>query len=192
MTYTEFFGALSVLMIVCSRGDYFNSIFRGRTRPHAFSWFIWGAISSIGFAAQMAEGAGAGSWARGFGAITCFILVIIALIKGHKEIKRSDWVTFAVAMLAIPLWVITKTPVWSVILVCIIDTLGYFPTVRKSWTKPGEEAAKSYLFACLGALFSIIAIEHYTRSPWLYPAVLTWSNGSMAIFLLMRRKLIYC
>lgn len=190
MPVTELFGALAVLMMVCSRGNYFRSIFQGKTKPHAFSWFIWGTISSIGFAAQVAEGAGPGSWARGFAAATCFILVVVALMRGKNNIKRSDWVTFAVSLAAIPLWVATKTPVWSVILVCIIDTLGYYPTVRKSWEKPDEEAAISYIFSACGAFFSILALEHYTISTWLYSAVLAWSNASMALFLWVRRRLI--
>lgn len=175
-------------MMLCSRGNYVASIMRGKTRPHAFSWFIWGLISSIGFAAQVAEGAGPGSWARGFGSATCFIFAGLSLFKGERSIKRSDWVALAIALSAIPLWVLTKTPFWSVILVCTIDTIGYFPTIRKSWIKPHEETARSYLFSCLGAFFSILAIEHFTPSTWLYPAVLTISNGSMAVFLLLRRK----
>jgi hypothetical protein len=186
---SEFFGALSILMMICSRGNYFRSIFQGKTKPHAFSWFIWGVISSIGFAAQVAEGAGAGAWARGFAAVTNYVLVVVALLKGAKNIRRSDWVTLTVALATIPLWVITKTPVWSVIILCIIDTLGYFPTVRKSWDKPNEEAAVSYALSSFGALFAILAVEHYTLSTWLYSAVLTWSNGSMALFLLLRRRL---
>ncbi|MBI3441095.1 MAG: hypothetical protein HY052_04730 [Proteobacteria bacterium] len=188
MNQTEFFAFLAILMMICSRANYFNSIFLNKTHPHAFSWLIWGVISSIGFAAQVAEGAGVGSWARGFSATTCFILVIISMFKGERTIKRSDWVTLAVALSAIPLWIVTKTPVWSVILVCIIDTLGYFPTVRKSWTKPQEEAARSYIFSGLGAFFSILAMEQYTVSTWLYPAVLTFTNNAMAAFLLLRRK----
>ncbi len=187
MTYTEVFGILSILLMLCSRANYFNSIFRGRTHPHAFSWFIWSVISSIGVAAQIAEGAGAGFWGRAFGSATCFIMVIIALVKGERNIKRSDWITLAVALSAIPLWVVTKTPVWSVLLVCTIDTLGYFPTVRKSWTKPHEEAARSYMFSSLSSLFSVLAVEHYTLSTWLYPAVLTVTNSGMVGFLLWRR-----
>lgn len=188
MTHTEFFGALSTLMMLFSRANYFNAIFRGKTRPHAFSWLIWGIISTIGFAAQVMEGAGAGSWARGLSAATCFILVIISLLKGTRDIKAGDWVTFVVALLAIPLWVATKTPVWSVILVCVIDTLGYFPTVRKSWSKPHEETARSYMLSCLCAFFALLAIEHYSISTWLYSAVLVITNGGMAAFLIMRRK----
>lgn len=186
----EAFGALSVLTMVCSRATYFTSIFRGVTRPNAFSWFIWGTISGIGFAAQVAEGAGPGAWARGFASMTCFVIVIMALVYGRRDIRKIDWLTFAVAMAAIPLWVITKTPVWSVIIVCIIDTLGYYPTVRKSWDRPHEEAVISYVFSSLGSLFAIFALDHYSLSTWLYSAVLFLSNGSMAAFLLLRRRLI--
>jgi hypothetical protein len=187
ITTGVFFGILSVCMMLMSRGTYFASVLKGRTRPHAFSWLIWGTISSIGFAAQFAEGAGPGSWARGFGAATCFILVVIGLMRGERTIHRADWVTLAVALFAIPLWIMTKTPVWSVLIVCAIDTIGYIPTVRKSWLKPREEAAVSYLLSACGAAFSLLAIEHYTLSTWLYPAVLTTSNFSMGVFLLARR-----
>lgn len=187
MTMTALFGLLSVAAMLAARLTYFTSIWRGKTRPHAFSWFIWGVISSIGFAAQFAEGAGAGSWARGFGAVTCFLLVGISLLHGERNITRADWMTLLVALLAIPLWVFTKTPVWSVVLVCLIDTVGYLPTVRKSWTKPQSESALSYSIGSLGAFLTLLAIENYTVSTWLYPAVLVISNGAMALFLLGRR-----
>jgi hypothetical protein len=187
MDRNTLFGALSILMMVLSRAGYFAASLRGRTRPHSFSWFIWGAISGIGFAAQVAEGAGPGSWARGFGCVTCFGLAAIGALKGEKEIKLSDWVTLAVALSAIPLWAVTKTPFWSVIIVCCIDTIGYLPTVRKSWKRPHEEMALSYLVSSLGAAFSMLAIAQYTPSTWLYPLVLVFSNGAMWAFLNMRR-----
>jgi len=188
MTYAAFFGLISILLTFCSRLNYFIAIFRGKTKPHAFSWLIWGIISSIGVAAQIAEGAGAGAWGRAFASFTNLVLVFIALSKGTCNITRSDWITLIVALLAIPLWVITRTPVWSVILVCIIDTLGYFPTVRKSWEKPYEEAAFSYMASGCSSLLAVLAVEHYTLSTWLYPAVLACSNTCMTAFLLLRRK----
>ncbi|MDA8244308.1 MAG: hypothetical protein M0025_09350 [Elusimicrobia bacterium] len=182
------FGALSIAMMVLSRAGYFSDIFRGRTRPHAFSWLIWGTISAIGFAAQVAEGAGPGSWARGFGSATCFLLVIISYFRGEKDIKRADWATLLVALSAIPLWIATKTPFWSVLIVCAIDTIGYLPTVRKSWHKPHEELAPSYFMSSAGAALSLLAIRNYTPSTWLYPLVLLFSNGAMGTLLLARRR----
>ena len=187
MTLTVFFGFVSIAMMALSRAIYLTSIFKGKTKPHAFSWLIWATISSIGFAAQVAEGAGPGSWARGFSAATCCVLVVLGYFKGEKNITRGDWATLAVAMTTVPLWIITKTPVWSVIIVCIIDTIGYFPTVRKAWDKPYEESASSYFIATLCSFFSLFAIEHYTISTWLYPALLVVSNSALGAFLLVRR-----
>jgi hypothetical protein len=89
--------------------------------------------------------------------------------------------------MAIPLWIVTKTPVWSVILVCLIDTSGYLPTARKVWRKPREETPYSYIFSCGGAFLSVLAIENYTPSTYLYPAVLTLSNCAMASYIFIRR-----
>lgn len=183
----ELYAIAATLMMFFSRGVYFTAIMRGMTKPHAFSWFIWGIISSIGVTAQIAEGAGVGSWPRLFGALSCFVIVFLALFKGEKNIARADWITLAAALCAIPLWVLTKTPVWSVILVCTIDTIGYLPTARKAWHKPHEEAAWGYFLSTVGAVFSVIAIEAYTPSTWLYPAVLVVSNGMMGSYLLLRR-----
>lgn len=184
----ETFSLIAVALMFLSRGIYFKKMYDGTTRPHAFSWLIWGLISSIGVAAQIVEGAGVGSWPRLFGAVTCFIVVVFAFHMGEKNITRGDKITLAVALAAIPLWIVTKTPVWSVILVCIIDTIGYLPTVRKSWEKPMEEPASGYLISAFGAFFSLLAIENYTLSTWLYPAVLTITNFAMPTYLVMRRR----
>ncbi|MFH1158190.1 MAG: hypothetical protein V1721_04820 [Pseudomonadota bacterium] len=190
MTNAQILGTLSTLMLLFSRANYLNTIFRGRTRPHAFSWLIWGVISSIGFTAQVTEGAGAGSWSVGFGSFLCYVIFVIALFKGERYIRRGDWIILGVALSAIPLWVMTKTPVWSVALVCMIDTLGYFPTLRKSWDKPHEETAVTYALSSLCSLFALLAVEHYTVSTWLYPAVLILSNGFTGAFLMLRRRMI--
>lgn len=188
MTQTEIFGVLSTGFVLISRLFYFNGIFRHGAKPHAFSWLIWGTISAVGFAAQVAEGAGPGSWARGFSCATCFLLVGIGYTRGDRSYTRSDWITLIVSLLAIPLWIITNTPLWSVILVCIIDTVGFLPTIRKSWLQPWEEPASGYGFFTVGAFLSLFAIEHYTPATWLYPVLMVFTNCSMTAYLLIRRN----
>jgi hypothetical protein len=183
----DLYAFAAIALMLFSRGTYFSSILKGRTKPHAFSWLIWGVISSIGLAAQIAEHAGPAIWVRAVGSFTCFIILGLCWWKGTRDIRRADWITLLVALAAIPLWIITKTPVWSVILVCLIDTSGYLPTARKAFHKPREETPFSYLFSCAGAFLSLLAIENYTPSTWLYPLVLTCSNLAMASFILVRR-----
>jgi len=188
MTIKEIYALFAVLLMLASRGVYFASILKGRTRPHSFSWLIWGVISAIGFAAQVAEGAGPAAWARGFGSFTCYIIVVIGWLKGERDIRRIDWITLLVSLSAVPLWVVTKTPVYSVILVCLIDTSGYLPTVRKVWHKPQEEAWVGYVISSVGAMSSVLAIEHYNLSTWLYPSVLAVTNNLMAGYIVLRRR----
>ncbi len=188
MTYTSIFGILSTFMTLSSRANYFNGIFQGSVRPHAFSWFIWGIISSIGFAAQVSQGAGAGCWSRGFACTTCFIIVILSCMKVEHNIRRSDWVTLAIVLCTIPLWMAAKTPIWSVLIISGIDLLGCYPTLRKSWDRPYEEAVKSYILSGIGGLFSIIALENYTVSTWFYPAEGVCANALIITCLLYRRK----
>lgn len=187
MTQTEIFGVVSTGMIFISRLFYFNGIFRHGAKSHAFSWLIWGTISAVGFAAQVAEGAGPGAWARGFSCATCFLLVGIGYLRGDRGYTRSDWITLIVSLMAVPLWIVTKTPLWSVILVCIIDTVGFLPTVRKAWEKPWEEPASGYAFFSAGAFLSLLAIENWNPSTWLYPVLMVFTNCSMAAYLLIRR-----
>ncbi len=182
------FGAMSVAFMAASRLLYLYSIVRGKTRPHVFSWLIWATISAVGFAAQFVEGAGPGAWARGFGALSCFLIMLLAFRHGEKNITRADFITLLIALATIPLWIATETPFWSVVVVCCIDTLGYLPTVRKSWRKPQEELPVGYLVSSLGAACSLIAIEQYVPSTWLYPAVLVLSNATVFAYLMLRRR----
>lgn len=184
----DLYAFVAIALMLFSRGTYFASIMQGRTRPHAFSWLIWGVISSIGLAAQIAEHAGPAIWVRAVGSLTCFVVLVLCWWKGTRDIRRADWITLLIALSAIPLWIITQTPVWSVILVCLIDTSGYIPTARKAFHKPKEETPFSYMFSCAGAFLSLLAIENYTPSTWLYPLVLTLSNMAMASFILIRRR----
>lgn len=187
----DIYAAVAVALMLFSRGTYLASMMRGGTRPHAFSWLIWGVISSIGLAAQIAEHAGPAIWVRAVGSATCFLILALCWWRGERDIRRADWVTLAVALTAVPLWVATKTPVWSVILVCLIDTSGYIPTARKVWLKPAEETPYSYILSGLGAFLSLLAIENYTPSTWLYPLVLTVSNFAMASFIFSRRFILH-
>jgi hypothetical protein len=135
MTPKEIFGAASLILSVVSYVPYVRSIFVANTKPHAFTWLVWGAVMAIAFLAQLSDRAGAGSWATGLSAAFCLGIGIIALFRGEKHITRGDWIAFTITFLAIPLWVATSDPLWSVLLVTGIDAVAYYPTFRKSYSK---------------------------------------------------------
>lgn len=185
---TVFFGALSVLLALLNRGAYLSSILGNRTKPHLFSWITWSIISTIALAAQWSEGAGAGAWARTASTLFSYAFIFFALTRGTKHYTQGDWITFCVTLTAIPLWYLTETPVWSVLLVTTIDVVGYYPTIRKSIERPFEESAKAWILSGLSSLASLFAMENINIATCLYPFVMVVTNCGFGLFLFWQRQ----
>lgn len=169
---------------------YVGNIVHGRTRPHIFTWLIWSLLSGIAFAAQLAEKAGPGLWVTGLNVFGSVMILLMALGRGDRNITRSDWLIFLVALTAIPLWRLTQNPLWSVVLVCVIDVLAFIPTFRKSWSSPHQETLKTYALGAATLSLSIVALETYNWTTVLYPATLAVSNIVFVLMALARRRTI--
>jgi uncharacterized protein with PQ loop repeat len=55
MTYKELLGMIAIALTLVAFLPYIRSIFRGKTRPHVFSWVIWGSTTFVVFLAQLAD-----------------------------------------------------------------------------------------------------------------------------------------
>ena len=187
MTPKEVLGLLSAFLAIVSYVPYLRSIFVANTKPHAFTWLVWGTVMAIAFLAQLSERAGAGSWGTGLSAAFCLAIGIIALFRGETHITRGDWIAFLTTALAIPLWVATSDPLWSVLLVTGIDAIAYYPTFRKSYAKPDEELALKYVLTVVRYLLSLMALEHYSVVTSVYQIVSIFMEAGIVIMLLWRR-----
>jgi hypothetical protein len=188
MALKDVFGLLSVVLSVVSYVPYARSIFVANTKPHAFTWLVWGAVMAIAFVAQLYDKAGAGSWATGLSAAFCLGIGVVAVFRGEKHITIGDWIALLVTLIAIPLWVVTSDPLWSVLLVTGIDAVAYYPTFRKSYAKPDEELASKYILTVIRYLFSLLALERFTIVTSVYQLVSIVMESAVVIMLLWRRS----
>ncbi len=183
----ELFGVLSLFLVIASAAPYILAIYRGQTKPHLFSWIIWTIPTAIVFAGQAVSDAGPGGWATGF-TLLCNIFIAVQSIKYmDKSITRSDWFFLIAGLAAIPLWILTKDPLYSVILVTVTDICGYGPTVRKSWNAPHEENALAYFMLLPKHVASLLAMQSMSLVNVLFPYAMIAVNGALVIFLLYRR-----
>ena len=187
-SYFGFLGLLALTIGLISYIPYFRGILANKTKPHAFSWFIWGLLTAIAFFAQVTSGAGPGAWVTGFSAIVCFIIVGFALVKGEKKITPSDWATFIAALATLPIWYATDNPLYAIILITLIDALGFYPTFRKSWHKPQEEVTVTYSLSAVKFAIALGALQNLNWTTALYPASLVFMNGAFVIMVLWRRN----
>jgi hypothetical protein len=186
---SQLFGLAAVVFGLVSYVPYLWGMHHGRVRPHAFTWFLWGLLTAIAFAAQVADGAGPGSWITG---VTAIVSLGVAGGAWHQSrlsnVVTVDWYFFFAALTAIPLWLLTRTPLYSVILVTAIDALAYVPTFRKSWHWPEQESVFTFVLGSLKFLLAIAALPEQTLISSLYPWSLVVTNSAFVLMTLYRRQ----
>ncbi len=181
-------GSAAAIVGVIQYLPYIRDILAGKTKPHAFSWFVWGLPCGIIFAAQLSEGAAAGAWATGVTTILCSVIFILSLYRGERSITRLDYICFLLALIALALWLITKDPLWSVILITAADVLGFIPTYIKSLNKPYEETLITYVIGGLKWVISIAALSSFNATTLIYPIAMVICTWLLAATLMIRRK----
>lgn len=189
-THEDALAVLSAVIGTIGMVPYVVAILRRQTKPHIFTWFIWGLISAIVTSVQFSKGGGAGAWAMAVVALSCLGIAALACKYGEKDITRSDWLAFLTALLAIPLWYFTSDPIWSVLLVSAIDAVAFYPTIRKSWLKPLEESVFNFVCGNIRFLLAIFALEQFSLTNVLYPLTVVVLNTGFIVMVLWRRRLL--
>lgn len=172
---------------VISYIPYIQGTLSGKIKPHSYSWFIWAIVGYIAGFGQLAGGGGIGALVA---LVTATISLGIAIIS-YKEVKdnitMSDKISLAVSLSAIPLWLITKNPLWSIILVSIVDGVAFWPSIRKAYNKPWDEGLPTFILSTLKHVITIFAQKTYNIVTVLYPLSLAILTGFFVIMLLVRR-----
>ena len=184
----ELLGLLSVIISLTATGHYLYLIRTNRAKPHLFSWVIWTLIIGISAAARSVSEAGPGAWGAWAGCFSTFMIGLFALFKGEKNITRLDTFFFAAALAAIPLWVLTESPLAAVCLVSFIDMLGFLPTIRKSFLNPHEEPVYNYLVSITMQVLSLAANEVQSLTNVLTPLTVILCTVVLLGVIIGRRK----
>lgn len=184
-------GLTAVALAFVGYAPYLRDIVRKKTHPHLYSWVLWGFVTLLAFALQFSGGAGIGSMVTLSAALLCFVVIFLSFWSGAKrDIKPIDTVFFVMATVAVFIWLFAKQPVISIILVTIIDMLGFLPTVRKTWNDPHSETLSFYLITTFRFCLAIFALREYSILTALYPIAWTITDALFALMLWWRRKVV--
>lgn len=189
MYFKELLSALAIAFTLIAFYPYIKSIHHGTTRPHVFSWIIWGSTTFVVFLAQLADGGGVGTWAVGLsGVITLYVAWLAYRKKTDVSITRPDYLFLCSALTAIPIWYITADPLWAVVILTTIDMLGFGPTFRKAYHQPFGERLHLYVLMGLRSLVVIAALEHYSVTTVLFPASIAIACLTFIVMVTHRRR----
>jgi hypothetical protein len=182
-------GIVTIIMWIVSYIPYLTDMFKGKTKPHIFTWVIWWTVSFIMFLGQQSNGAWAGSRTTAVAWLLCTIVAVYSFFhKGIRIITRSDYILTWLAIVAIVIYLYTDNRRRSVMLLNIADILSFAPTIRKSWSNPHTETISMYAINALKFIIVIIATAQYsfiTTSNNILRIIL---NTAFVIILYQRRK----
>lgn len=191
MMYKELFSAIAIALTFIAFFPYIRSILKEETKPHVFSWVIWGSTTFIVFLAQLKDGGGVGAWPIGVsGLITIYVAFLAYLKKSDKTITLIDWCFFLSAMASLPTWYFTSDPLWAVVILTAVDLLGFGPTIRKAYFHPYEENLTFFSIFMARNLIVIMALEYYSLTTVLFPAVIAGACFALIVIVMFRRRIL--
>lgn len=169
---------------------YFNDIFARKTTPHIFTWIVWAITQGTATAALIYGGGKFGSLSLVLGTVLVTAICLLCLRYGTKNITRSDTVALIAALIAIVVWWQLDAPLISVLLVTLIDAIGYIPTMRKAYVEPYSETVSFWVVMSVAASLTIISNAEYNFLTVTYLAMLVLFNLIVVGICLSRRRVV--
>jgi hypothetical protein len=181
-----FFGILSITFALVAYYFYFRDMIRGKTRPHAFSWLVWGLLSGTGFFAQVSAHAGIGAWATGLTSLASLSIFVFALKIGATRPTHLDWILLSTALISLLLLFVARSEEVALLLTLSALTAGFAMNIRKAYRRPLEENATAFWLNALKFAPAIFALAHFSFLTVAYPLVAAMGNAAVASVVVIR------
>lgn len=169
---------------------YLKDIFARKTKPHLYTWLIWGITQTTATVALIYGGGKFGSVALIIGAILVLFTFLLSFKYGTKNITLSDKIILLLALIAILIWWQLKNPLLALFMVSAIDGIGYIPTIRKSFVDPWSETISFWAMMALSDLLVIASNDQYNFLTTTYIVTLFTANIIIISVCFFRRKFI--
>jgi len=191
MSYKATFSLIAIALTFLAFIPYLLSIARGQTKPHVFSWVVWGTTTFVVFLAQLEDHAGVGAWPIGLSGLITILIAFVAFLKrADISITKKDWLFFIVALSALPFGYWVANPLWAVVILTVVDLLGFAPTLRKVYHAPTSEPISFIALFLVRNIFVIMALEHYSITTVLFPAAIAIACSVLIATIVIRKQVL--
>ncbi len=188
MLIKELLSGLAIVLTLVAYIPYILSIQKGKSKPHVFSWVIWGLTTLLVSFAQFADGGGLGAWPITVSGMVAFYVAVLAYVK-KADTSRTviDWLFLSVALISLPLWYLAQSPLIAVLILTFVDTLGFGPTFRKSYSLPYSESLLFFVIMAVRNAIAILALENISITTVLFPAMTVFMCSLLILMVKVRR-----
>lgn len=169
---------------------YLRDIVQLKTKPHAYTWLIWAITQTTAVVGILHGGGGWGSLNLIIGTFFVVCVFLFSLKYGSKNITKGDFIVLVISLCAVLVWWRLDKPILAVIMVSIIDVLGYIPSFRKSYQEPWSETLISWMLFSVSNIFAILALNEYNLLTATYLVAITLANLFIFLICFLRRSFV--
>ncbi len=188
LDYKTACGTLAAIIGSACFVPYIRDIYRKTTTPHVYTWLIWTILQGTVVIAMFNNHAGFGVLSLATGTVLCAFTCILSIKNGTKNITTFDTICLIGALASICVYIFLKDTLLSIILMSVIDFVGFLPTLRKMYIEPHSETLAMYALFAFSGTFTLLALSEYSLITILYPATLMLINIIATLVIYMRRK----
>ncbi len=109
-------------------------------RSYPMTWALWFIVTSIAAAEQLRAGAGAPAWYATAIACGCLVNGLRTVRREDRDRTRADWPFLGMAIVAVPLWLLTDAPMLCVGLLALANLASLAWSPRNA-RQAGHDAA---------------------------------------------------
>lgn len=157
---------------------YIRAMIKGKARPNRVTWLMWSVAPLIATSAELTSRVGLAIlpvFMNGFCPLLIFVSSLLVK-KAYWKLTIFDYCCGTLSLLALILWILTKTPNIAILFAIASDALGAVPTVKKAWLKPVSESAEPYVVGIFSAATAFGVISTWTFSAYAFPTYLVFIN----------------
>ncbi len=179
----------AIALTVAAYVPYVRDTLHGKTKPHLYSWLVGCSVATLSFIGQIIDkSAGLAAIATAMVAISCLMIVILSIRYGITKGTRLDKICLVTCAFLIGFWIFSGDNEISIILINLVNIIGFIPTVIKTYKLPQTETLISYELNIVRFTINIFALQTISIVSVTFP--LTWlvCNIAFVLMTISRRK----
>lgn len=153
---------IATIITIIAYIPYLIDMFRGKNKPHLYTWISIFLITAVVAYIQVIGGSGLGAIPIIIGVFIDVIILYYCFRFGTKDIVFMDKVCLAISIVGIIAYIILyNQPLIALVIVSFAEVISFIPTVRKTRNDPYSESLTSYYLLLLKLGLILVALEKY-------------------------------
>ena len=164
--------AAATIIALVAYVPYLIDMFKGKNKPHLYTWISIFFITAVVAYIQLVGGAGVGAIPTILGVGVDAVILFYCFRFGTKDIVLLDKFCLAFSVLGVIFYgAFHSKPILSLVIVTLAEIVSFIPTFRKTRNDPYSESLPSYYLLMLKLLLILVALQKYNLLTVSYSAL---------------------